>query len=82
MPYNDRFNLLIIAGQNSSHNRIFVTTPRFVPGIPFTVSTITSIQSGDSNLLAPFPNIQSQNITAGCGSIISVDKIHVSACYR
>lgn len=73
-------NLVIfqIIGQNASGRRIFVTSPRFTPGVPFTLSIITSTQNGESNLLAPFPDLQSQAVSAGCNSIISVDKIHVS----
>lgn len=47
-------------GRETGGYRVFVTTPRVRQGIPATLSTVTAVRSGNSFLLAPFPNWQSQ----------------------
>uniref|UniRef100_A0A8D8Q8T8 Protein yellow n=1 Tax=Cacopsylla melanoneura TaxID=428564 RepID=A0A8D8Q8T8_9HEMI len=70
---------------NYGHNgpkRVFVTTPKFQPGVPITLSTLSSKQAQDgSPLLEPFPSWSSQN-EKDCEGIISVYRTQIDECGR
>lgn len=79
-----------VRGQQTGGYRIFISTPRVRQGIPVTLSTVTSTRSGNSFLLAAFPNLQSQapipnqqnqqnqQQSQNCDGLVTVDKMHVS----
>jgi hypothetical protein len=81
-----------VRGQQTGGYRIFISTPRVRQGIPVTLSTVTSIKSGNSFLLAAFPNLQSQapipnqqnqqnqQQSQNCDGLVTVDKMHIDRC--
>lgn len=56
--------------------RVFVSLPRFKPGVPATLATVTDQRSEDGNLLAPFPNWEAQK-EGNCNGVTSVYRMKV-----
>ncbi|KAI5698727.1 hypothetical protein M8J75_011199 [Diaphorina citri] len=68
------------AGGPNKEKRIFVTTPKFQPGIPVTLSTLSSKRANDgSHLLEPFPNWSTHN-EKDCDGLISVYRVQIDEC--
>ncbi|XP_053682299.1 major royal jelly protein 1-like [Sabethes cyaneus] len=69
---------------NPMRSRVFVTVPRFIEGIPATLTTISNQQGAGGPLLEPYPNaaIQSNPEASRCNGIISVFRTMIDDCNR
>lgn len=65
--------------KSSTKRRVFVSLPRFKPGVPATLATITGQRTEDGNLLAPFPNWEAQK-EGNCNGVTSVYRMKVCTC--
>lgn len=63
----------------NSNSRIFVTIPRFTPGIPITFGVVTSAGANGGPIIQPYPNYDSQSSHGqNCDGITSVFRVAVS----
>ncbi|XP_055523490.1 major royal jelly protein 1-like isoform X2 [Wyeomyia smithii] len=69
---------------NLMRSRVFVTVPRFIEGIPATLTTISSHVGAGGPLLEPYPNaaIQSNPEDSRCNGIVSVFRTMIDDCNR
>uniref|UniRef100_A0A182XIE2 Uncharacterized protein n=1 Tax=Anopheles quadriannulatus TaxID=34691 RepID=A0A182XIE2_ANOQN len=69
---------------NPARSRLFVTIPRFVEGIPYTLGRVSRVQGPSGPLIEPFPNaaIQARPETNNCQGIVSVFRIKIDECNR
>lgn len=61
------------------HSRVFVTLPRFSPGIPITLG-VTSVPNGP--IVQAYPNYNWNRINGNCDGLISVFRIAVNFITR
>lgn len=73
-PFNTKKNYLTV-----SPPLIFVTTPRFASGTPFTLGTITGSNAAGGPVIAPFPNFDWQSGDCSKTSFANVVRIAVSS---
>lgn len=67
------------AGQQAAP-RVFVTVPRFVPGIPITFGTLTNQTGPGGPLISAYPNYTwNANQGNNCDGLTSVFRVAVSA---
>ncbi|XP_044253766.1 protein yellow-like [Tribolium madens] len=62
-------------------DRIFVTTPKWKPGVPATLSVIPKTRREVSPKLVPYPNWEYHR-TDSCEGLTSVFRIHADSCGR
>ncbi|XP_053669181.1 protein yellow-like [Anopheles marshallii] len=69
---------------NPARSRLFVTIPRFVQGIPYTLGRVSRTQGPSGPLIEPFPNaaIQARPENNNCQGIVSVFRIKIDECNR
>ncbi|KAJ9599506.1 hypothetical protein L9F63_009978 [Diploptera punctata] len=74
---NNTFLLDADFSHKDPKNRMFVTTPKFLNGVPASLSTVADEQSG--NPLVPYPSWDSHSDT-DCSKMISVLRVKISDC--
>ncbi|XP_035901855.1 protein yellow-like [Anopheles stephensi] len=69
---------------NPARSRLFVTIPRFVDGIPYTLGRVSKTQGPSGPLIEPYPNaaIQAYPSSNNCDGIVSVFRIKIDECNR
>uniref|UniRef100_A0A182QDH9 Bee-milk protein n=1 Tax=Anopheles farauti TaxID=69004 RepID=A0A182QDH9_9DIPT len=69
---------------NPARSRLFVTIPRFVDGIPYTLGKVSRNQGPSGSLIEPFPNaaIQARPENNNCQGIVSVFRVKIDECNR
>ncbi|KFB53641.1 AGAP004549-PA-like protein [Anopheles sinensis] len=69
---------------NPARSRLFVTIPRFVTGIPYTLGRVSRTQGPSGPLIEPYPNaaIQERPENNNCQGIVSVFRVKIDECNR
>ncbi|XP_063230613.1 protein yellow-like [Bacillus rossius redtenbacheri] len=75
------FMLDVDSWQRGSTREVFVTTPRFLPGTPATLSLLSRAHASASPLLQPFPS-WAMNRQGDCDAMTSVLRVQVDTCGR
>ncbi|KAJ8984319.1 hypothetical protein NQ317_012537, partial [Molorchus minor] len=69
---------------NKSRNKIFVTVPRFLPGVPITLGTVSGKMYKGSPVISPYPSWEWHRSPHSCGveRIVSVFRVAIDECNR
>lgn len=64
-----------------SRKKVFVTFPRFGPGVPFSLGVISNEIGTSGYKILPYPDYATQSAT-NCNGIINSFRVAVSICYK
>lgn len=69
---------------NPARSRLFVTVPRFLDGVPYTLGLVSKTSGPSGPLIEPYPNaaIQANPDSNNCQGIVSVFRIQIDECNR
>ncbi|XP_018570749.1 major royal jelly protein 3 isoform X2 [Anoplophora glabripennis] len=70
--------------EDNRQNKIFITIPRFQPGIPVTLGTVSSKMYKGNPVITPYPSWKWHRSPQSCGAerIVSVYRVLVDECDR
>lgn len=71
-------------GIAATADRVFLTTPRWTVGVPFSLSSLNLPASKPDTPLRPYPNWSAHSTTnnVDCKKMMSVYRVHVDECNR
>ncbi|KAH8243000.1 hypothetical protein KR032_003557, partial [Drosophila birchii] len=66
---------------NGDRARLFVTSPRFGQGVPYSLAYISDVQGENGTVLQAYPSYQWHSSHGGnCDGLTSVYRVHIDAC--
>ncbi|XP_036323756.1 protein yellow-like [Rhagoletis pomonella] len=62
-------------------SRVFITIPRFEPGVPYTLATVSNTTEDDGPVVEPYPSYSWHNANGGdCNRITSAWRVAITEC--